>query len=126
MGVPIPEAPLNALTLVAQDLPEDAPVLLLFPGLTGGSGCSYVLHAVRRAKQAGIRAVVFNSRGTADSPVTSPQFYSASYTEDTRAVVEHVTKARPRSILLAAGWSLGANILLRYLGEQVRGRPAVK
>ena len=30
-----------------QTLPEDAPVLVLLPGLTGGSGCSYVLHAVR-------------------------------------------------------------------------------
>lgn len=58
-----------------QDLPEDAPVLILLPGLTGGSGCSYVLHAVRRAARHGIRAVVFNSRGTADSPVLTPQVW---------------------------------------------------
>ncbi|GAX78860.1 hypothetical protein CEUSTIGMA_g6298.t1 [Chlamydomonas eustigma] len=100
------------------DLPEDAPVLVLLPGLTGGSSCSYVLHAVKKAKSVGIRAVVFNSRGTAESPVTSPQFYSASYTGDMRAVVEHVSKSRPKSLILAAGWSLGANILLRYLGEE--------
>jgi predicted alpha/beta-fold hydrolase len=61
-------------------------VLILFPGLTGGSGDSYVQHAVLQARHAGVRAAVFNSRGTADSPVLTPQFYSASFTEDTREV----------------------------------------
>jgi hypothetical protein len=65
-------------------LPDDAPVLILLPGLTGGSGDSYVRHAVLQARESGIRAVVFNSRGTADSPVTSTQFYSASFTGDMR------------------------------------------
>lgn len=69
-----------------QDLPADAPVLILFPGLTGGSCDSYVQHAVLHARHAGIRAAVFNSRGTADSPVLTPQFYSASFTDDTREV----------------------------------------
>lgn len=69
-----------------QALPEDAPLLILFPGLTGGSGDSYVQYAVQSAKRAGIRAVVFNSRGTADSPILTPQFYSASFTGDTRCV----------------------------------------
>lgn len=33
--------------------------------------------------------------------------------------MEHVCKAVPRSShLLAAGWSLGANIMVRYLGEE--------
>lgn len=31
-----------------QQLPKDAPVLILLPGLTGGSGDSYVQHAVVR------------------------------------------------------------------------------
>ncbi|KAG2432353.1 hypothetical protein HYH02_012927 [Chlamydomonas schloesseri] len=105
-------------------LPADAPVLVLLPGLTGGSGDSYVSHAVVAARAAGMRAVVFNSRGTADSPVITPQFYSASFTGDTRAVVAHVARRYPASrALLAAGWSLGANILLRYLGEEGAATP---
>ena len=54
------------------------------------------------------------------SLLSSLQFYSASFTGDMRLVVEYVRKARPNSPLLAAGWSLGANIMMRYLGEQVR------
>lgn len=74
----------HIVCMPVQVLPEDAPVLILFPGLTGGSCDSYVQHAVQQARACGIRAAVFNSRGTADSPVLTPRFYSASFTEDAR------------------------------------------
>ncbi|KAL4433399.1 hypothetical protein ABPG77_010252 [Micractinium sp. CCAP 211/92] len=106
-----------------KQLPEDAPVLILLPGLTGGSEDSYVQHAVVHAREAGIRAVVFNSRGTSGSPVQTAQFYSASFTEDMRNVVAHVRNRYPRSLLFAAGWSLGANIMTRYLGEEQERTP---
>lgn len=103
----------------SERLPADAPVLILLPGLTGGSEDSYVQHAVVHAREAGIRAVIFNSRGTSDSPVTTPQFYSASFTGDLRCVVSHVASQLPPGVpLYAAGWSLGANILTKYLGEE--------
>ncbi|EIE22712.1 AB-hydrolase YheT [Coccomyxa subellipsoidea C-169] len=101
-----------------QDLPQDAPVVILLPGLTGGSHDSYVKYMVRACRRKGLRAIVFNSRGTSDGPVTTPQFYSASFTGDMRAVVKEVQSLFPDSALLAAGWSLGANILVRYLGEE--------
>lgn len=45
----------------------------LQPGLTGGSDDTYVRHMLMRARSKGWRVVVFNSRGCADSPVTTPQ-----------------------------------------------------
>lgn len=45
------------------------------------------------------------------------QFYSASFTGDLRQVVDHVLGRFPQSNVYAVGWSLGANILVRYLGE---------
>lgn len=120
----------GVVALDSEDLPEsdrlpaDAPVLILLPGLTGGSEDSYVQHAVVHARRAGIRAVVFNSRGTSESPVTTAQFYSASYTEDLRCVVAHVANKLPTGVpLFAAGWSLGANILTKYLGEEGHDTP---
>lgn len=71
-------------------LPDDAPVLILLPGLTGGSHDTYVSYAAEKARTFGMRAVVFNSRGTAGSPVTSPQFYSASFTGDMRCAAQSV------------------------------------
>ncbi|KAL2610814.1 hypothetical protein R1flu_022506 [Riccia fluitans] len=100
------------------ELPNDAPVLILLPGLTGGSGDTYVRHMALRVKRAGWRPVVFNSRGCADSPVTTPQFYSASFTEDLRQVVNYVANRFLDSRVYATGWSLGANILVRYLAQE--------
>eukprot|EP00262_Sarcandra_glabra_P002106 TRINITY_DN12365_c0_g1_i1.p1 TRINITY_DN12365_c0_g1~~TRINITY_DN12365_c0_g1_i1.p1 ORF type:complete len:375 (-),score=31.63 TRINITY_DN12365_c0_g1_i1:252-1376(-) len=99
-------------------LPVESPVLILLPGLTGGSGDTYVRHMLVRARSNGWRVVVFNSRGCADSPVTTPQFYSASFIEDLCQVVNHVRNRYPKSNLYAIGWSLGANILVRYLGQE--------
>lgn len=64
----------------------DAPVLLLLPGLTGGSEGSYVQHEVRGAAAAGMRPVVMNMRGTSDQPVATAKFFSALYTDDVRSV----------------------------------------
>ncbi|XP_040987017.1 embryogenesis-associated protein EMB8-like isoform X2 [Juglans microcarpa x Juglans regia] len=71
-----------------------------------------------RARSKGWRVVVFNSRGCGNSPVTTPQFYSASFLGDMREVVEHVATRFPKANLYAVGWSLGANILVQYLGQE--------
>ncbi|GMY30634.1 embryogenesis-associated protein EMB8-like [Fagus crenata] len=104
-------------------LPSDSPLLILLPGLTGGSGDTYVRHMLVRARNKGWRVVVFNSRGCGYSPVTTPQFYSASFIGDMREVVAHVAARYPRANLYAAGWSLGANILVRYLGQESHSCP---
>ncbi|MBA0588983.1 hypothetical protein Gorai_017758, partial [Gossypium raimondii] len=109
-----------ALDWVAGDqyqLPPDSPILILMPGLTGGSENSYPRHMLTKARSKGWRVVVFNSRGCGNSPVTTPQFYSASFVGDMREVVEHVSGIYPEANLYAAAWSLGANILVRYLGD---------
>lgn len=45
------------------------------------------------------------------------QFYSASFLGDMHEVVSHVSARYPEANLYAVGWSLGANILVRYLGQ---------
>ncbi|KAL5539728.1 hypothetical protein UlMin_043857 [Ulmus minor] len=104
-------------------LPPESPLLILLPGLTGGSEDSYVRHLLLRAKSKGWRVVVFNSRGCGHSPVVTPQFYSASFLGDMREVVAHVGARYPQANLYAVGWSLGANILVRYLGQESHACP---
>uniref|UniRef100_A0A0D6QXW7 AB hydrolase-1 domain-containing protein n=1 Tax=Araucaria cunninghamii TaxID=56994 RepID=A0A0D6QXW7_ARACU len=106
-----------------RELPANSPVVVLLPGLTGGSDDTYVRHMLLRARRHGWRGVVFNSRGCADSPVITPQFYSASFTEDLRQVVKHVGNCFPQSNIYAIGWSLGGNILVRYLGQEAGNCP---
>lgn len=108
-----------------EELPPDAPILILMAGLAGGSDGTYVQYAMCSARKMGMRAVSFNSRGTAGGPLKTPQFYSASFTGDLRSVVAHLQAQHPSAPLLAMGWSLGANILVNYLGEEGQRTPVM-
>lgn len=101
-----------------RQLPDDAPVLILMSGIAGGSHDKYLKHFLKRAHFGGYRCVAFNCRGTANSPLTTPQFYSASFTGDIREVVDELKGRWPDSKMFATGWSLGANILTNFLGEE--------
>lgn len=45
------------------------------------------------------------------------QLYSAGFTGDLREVVTLVGSWYPKAKLYAVGWSIGANILVQYLGQ---------
>ena len=66
----------------------------------------------------GYRGVVINFRGCAGVPLTSPLFYSAAHTNDTRQALRYIAHLYPDALLLGVGFSLGANVLIRYLGEE--------
>ncbi|KAI0736968.1 AB-hydrolase YheT [Fomitopsis betulina] len=106
------------------DLPEDAPIVVVLHGLTGGSHESYVRAILAPVctpiEQGGLgyRGIVVNFRGCAGVPLTSPQLYSAGHTDDIRIAVMHIANRYPKARLLGIGFSLGANVLTRYLAEE--------
>lgn len=103
---------------------QGRPLCVLLPGLAGGSNCAYVRRFVVSAIDGGFMPVVFNSRGCADSPVTSAKFYSASYTGDMRFVVANLRERFGESVqMFSIGWLLGANILVNYLAEEGKACP---
>lgn len=108
----------------APDLPPDTPIIVVQHGLTGGSYEAYVRSIVARACAPksdgglGFRAIVVNFRGCAGVPVTSPQFYSAGHTDDLRSALVYISSTFPKAPLHGLGFSLGANVLTRYLGEE--------
>ena len=57
-------------------------------------------------------------RGCAGAPMTTQQAYSAMYTGDYNLVVHHTANSFPSSPLIGLGFSLGAGVLARYMGEQ--------
>jgi len=66
----------------------------------------------------GYRGIVVNFRGCAGVPVTSPQLYSAGHTDDIRVALMYISKLYPNAPLLGVGFSLGANVLTRYLAQE--------
>lgn len=98
---------------------DDTPTLVLLHGLTGGSHESYIRALVETmTKDHGYRCVVFNARACANTELTSAQLYSGNWTDDLRMVVKHIRKTLPESKLMSVGFSLGANILMNYMGEE--------
>lgn len=55
-----------------------------------------------------------NSRGCAGTDVLSPHIYSGGYTDDLRIAIAHIQKRlAPNTPLVAIGFSLGANVLVK-------------
>lgn len=50
--------------------------------------------------------------------LTSIQFYSGGYTDDLRRALLYLSNKFPRAKLLGMGFSLGANVMTCYLGEE--------
>lgn len=60
-------------------------------------------------------------RGCSGVPNRLPRSYHAGDTADLAAVLSHLRKDRsPQGKIFATGYSLGGNLLLKYLGEQGR------
>ena len=51
-------------------------------------------------------------------PLTSPLFYNAGATDDTRQALMYISHMYPDAPLLGLGFSLGSNVLTRYLAEE--------
>lgn len=104
---------------------DSRPMLIALHGLSGGSHEAYLraaLHALLTSPSGGDwEACVINARGCAMSTISSKQLFNARWTADIREVVDFLRKAFPNRPLYAIGFSLGANVLTNYLGEEGEG-----
>lgn len=100
------------------DLPEDAPTVLVLHGLEGSSRANYVSSTAHYLNSLGLRAVRFNFRACSGEMNRLPRSYHAGDTDDLDFVVRHLREREPDRPLAVIGFSLGGNILLKYLGER--------
>lgn len=93
---------------------------LLLPGLTGGSPANYIRLTVARLHEVGWQCVVLNARGCAKTPLRTAQLYCTAYTEDLRFVLQELAKKYDfsREAFVGVGFSMGSNVLVKYLGEE--------
>jgi len=91
--------------------------MILIPGITGSSSDIYILNMITKAIDSGIDCVVMNHRGSKGSKLSSNKLYSAGCSGDINDVIGHVTMRYPEAKIYAIGFSLGANLLTKYLGE---------
>jgi len=92
--------------------------LLMCPGLANSSESLYICTCVDHAQNAGYRVAVLNHMGALKSEkLTAPRIFTYGGTEEFGQMVDDVRDIYPSSKLLAAGFSMGGNIVIKYLGE---------
>ncbi|KAF4970598.1 hypothetical protein FSARC_2379 [Fusarium sarcochroum] len=92
---------------------DNKPMLVVLHGLSGGSHEIYLRHTLApMIGKGGWEACVVNSRGCARSKITSGVLYNARATWDIRQ------QKFPNRPLFGLGFSLGANMLTNYCGEE--------
>jgi predicted alpha/beta-fold hydrolase len=90
---------------------------ILSHGLEGSTSSSYILGMVKALNAEGWDAVAWNLRGCSGETNLRKRFYHAGSSEDLDAVVKHAIKTGRYKKIVLIGFSLGGNIILKYLGE---------
>lgn len=97
---------------------SDQPCVILLHGLTGSSDSLYILGQQSALAAMGWPSVAVNWRGCSGEPNHLARGYHSGASEDLAEVIAHLHAADPDRRLHAAGYSLGGNVLLKYLGER--------
>lgn len=95
----------------------EAPLVLVLHGLTGSSNSPYVAGLQKAMADQGWASVALNWRGCSGEPNLLSRSYHSGASEDLAQVIAHLRALRPLAPLYAVGYSLGGNVLLKYLGE---------
>jgi predicted alpha/beta-fold hydrolase len=96
----------------------DQPLIILLHGLTGSSRSGYIKGLQRTLLTQGFRSVALNFRGCSGEYNNSARCYHSGETEDIHFLYQTIRLREPDTLLAATGFSLGGNVLLKWLGEQ--------
>jgi len=97
---------------------SQAPLMLVLHGLEGSSRAKYVVGLLDHAVGRGWDGVAMNFRSCGGELNRRPRFYHSGETEDLDVVVSGLVARHPGRPLALVGYSLGGNVLLKWLGER--------
>ena len=98
-------------------LAGNAPLFVLFHGLEGSSGSHYAATLMAAAREYGWHGVVPHFRSCSGPLNRLPRFYHLADSNEVDWILRRL-RAVHRGPVVAAGVSLGGNVLLRWLGER--------
>jgi predicted alpha/beta-fold hydrolase len=88
-------------------------------GLEGNSRRPYIVCMAAVFLKAGWDVFALNCRGCGGEPNRLPVFYHQGSTGDLHTILEFIQAEYPHEELALVGFSLGGNLLLKYLGDGV-------
>ncbi|MFT5260676.1 MAG: putative alpha/beta-fold hydrolase [Gammaproteobacteria bacterium] len=93
------------------------PTVVVMHGLGGSLESHYAIALMNALKRGGYTGVFMHFRGCSGELNRLPRAYHSGDTGDFSAVLDYVREVTAREIFAAVGFSLSANVLLKYLGE---------
>jgi predicted alpha/beta-fold hydrolase len=94
------------------------PIIIILHGLEGSYRSRYASGILKAIAQRGWRGVLLHFRGCSDEPNRLTRGYHSGDTSDFQAVFTTLRQREPNTPLAAVGYSLGGNVLFKWLGEQ--------
>ena len=94
------------------------PLVVLVHGLGGSEDSAYVGVSAAHLLASGLRVLQLNLRGAGPSRIHCTQQYHAGRTGDFHDAVRALPEALTREDVVAVGFSLGGNMLLKYAAER--------
>ena len=133
-SLPWPRAPSPELTRRTLELPDgdvtavdwlagspqitdSTPLLIVLHGLESSAESTYARQMLQAAFDHGWHAAVLHFRDCGDYRNRLPRRYHAGETNDLRYFLNKLRTAGQDGPIMAVGYSLGGNVLLKYLGE---------
>lgn len=101
-------------------------VVLLLHGLEGSIHSHYINSIFYHLEKAGYRPVLMHFRGCSGRMNRLPRAYHSGETKDIALIVEHIQNTTGCHPYAAVAYSLGANALLKWLGETGSDNPLTK
>ena len=92
--------------------------LVVFHGLEGSTDSRYVRGLMALAAARGWHGVAPHFRGCGGAPNVAPRFYHSGDSEEIDWILRRVAAEAATRPIVAAGISLGGNMLLKWLGER--------
>lgn len=96
-------------------------VAVLCHGLEGSLHAPYIQGMAAALQKRGWGVLAWSYRGCGQKQNRLASFYHSGQTEDLESVIEHVAKMQPGATIDLVGFSLGGNLVLKFLGEQGSG-----
>jgi uncharacterized protein len=121
----LPDGDVTAIDWLAEvpGTNETSPLLVVLHGLESSAKSTYARQLLHAAAGCGWRAAVLHFRDCGDYRNRLPRRYHAGETSDIRYFLHKLRTDGHEGPLMAAGYSLGGNVLLKYLGESGADTP---
>ncbi|MCC6359166.1 MAG: alpha/beta fold hydrolase [Phycisphaerales bacterium] len=94
------------------------PTVILLHGLEGSVDSNYILGTVEKLAAIGWNAAVLEFRCCGGRMNRGRRTYHSGETGDLELIVDHLIRTSPGPPLYAVGFSLGGNVLAKWLGER--------